>query len=43
VPEDPEEDTVMEKHGAEALSSAVKSLVHAIRTTEEGAQQEAVH
>jgi len=30
APEDPEDDTVMEKHGAEALYSAVKSLMHAI-------------
>ena len=33
----------MEKHAAEALYSAVKSLVHAIRTKEEDAQQDAVH
>ena len=30
APEDAEDDTVMEKHGAEALYSAVKSLTHAI-------------
>jgi hypothetical protein len=29
-PEDPEDDTVMEKHGAEALYSAEKSLMHPI-------------
>jgi hypothetical protein len=43
APEDPEDDTVMEKHGAEALCSAVKSLMHAIRSTDEEAQQDAVH
>jgi len=43
VPEDPEDDTVMEKHGAEALYSAVKSLMHAIRTKDEEAQQDAAH
>jgi hypothetical protein len=43
APEDPEDDTVMEKHGAEALNSAVKSLMHAIRTNDEEAQQDAVH
>jgi hypothetical protein len=32
VPENPEDGTVMEKHGANALYSAVKSLMHAIRT-----------
>ena len=42
-PEDPEDDTVMEKHGAEALYSAVKSLMHAIQTKDEEAQQHAVH
>ena len=33
----------MEKHGAEALYSAVKSLMHAIRTKDEEAQQDAAH
>jgi len=42
-PEDPEDDTVMEKHGAEALYSTVKSLMHAIRTKDEEAQQDAAH
>jgi hypothetical protein len=32
APEDPEDDTSMEKHGAQALYSAVKSLMHPIRT-----------
>ena len=39
-PEDPEDDTVMEKHGAEALNSAVNSLMYAIRTEDEEAQQD---
>jgi len=43
APEDQEDDTVMERHGAEALDSAVKSLMHAIRTEDEEAQQEAAH
>jgi len=37
TPEDPEDETVMEKHGADALYSAVKSLIHAIRTEDEEA------
>ena len=43
VPEDPENDTVMEKHGAEALYLAVKSWMHAIQTKDEEAQQDVVH
>ena len=43
APEDPEDDTVMEKYGAEALYSAVKSLMHAIWTEEDEAQQDAAH
>ena len=43
APEDPENDTVMEKHGAEATYSAEKSLMHAIQTKDEEAQQNAVH
>jgi hypothetical protein len=31
-PEDPVDDTVMEMHSADALYSAVKSLMHAVRT-----------
>ena len=38
VPEDPEDDTVMEKHCARVLYSAVKSLMQAIRTEDEHAQ-----
>jgi hypothetical protein len=30
APDNPEDDTVMENHGAEPLYSAVKSLMHAI-------------
>jgi len=41
APDDPEDDTVMEMHGAEALCSAVKSLRHAIRTKNEEAQLDA--
>jgi len=43
APDDPEDDTVMEKHGAEALYSTVKCLMHAIRTKDEEAQQDAAY
>jgi len=43
APEDPEDDTVMEMHSADALYSAVKSLMHAIRTEDEEAKQDAAH
>jgi SNF2 family DNA or RNA helicase len=43
TPEDPEDETVMEKHGAEAVYSTVKSVMHAIQTKDEEAQQNAVH
>jgi hypothetical protein len=43
APEDPEDETVMEMHGAEALYSAVRSLMHAIRTEYEEAQEDAAH
>ena len=43
APEDPEDDTVMEKHGAEALYSTVKSLMHTIRTKDKDAQRDAAH
>jgi len=43
VPEDPEDETVMEKHGADAQYSAVKSLMHAIRTEDKDAQHDAAH
>jgi hypothetical protein len=38
APVDPEDDTGMEQHGAEALYSAGKRLMHTIRTTDEEAQ-----
>ena len=43
APGDSKDDTVMEKHGAKALYSAVKSLMHAIWTKDEEAQQNAAH
>jgi len=43
APEDPEDDTVMEKHGTEALYSAVKCWMHSIWTKDEHAQQVAAH
>jgi len=43
APDDPEDDTVMEKYDADALYSAVKSLMHDIQTEDEEAQQDAVH
>ena len=42
-PEDPGDETVMEMHGADALYSAVKSLMHAIWTEDQDAQQDAAH
>jgi len=43
APDDPEDETLMEKHGTEALYSAVKSLMHAIRTEDQEAQQDGAH
>jgi len=43
APEDPEDETVMEMHWADALYSTVKSLMHAIRTEDQDAQQDAAH
>ena len=43
APEDTEDETVMEKHGTDALYSAVKILMHAIRTEDQDAQQDAAH
>jgi len=43
APEDPEDDTVIKKHGAEALYTAVKSFMHAIRIKDKEAQQDAAH
>jgi len=42
-PDNPEDDTVIEKHGADAMYSAVKSLMHAIQTNDKEAQQDAAH
>jgi hypothetical protein len=43
APEDPQDETLMEKHGANGLYSAVKSLMHGIRTEVEDTPQNAVH
>ena len=43
APEDSEHKTLMEKHGAKALYSAVKSLMHAIQTEYHDAQQDVAH
>ena len=43
TPEDADDDTVMDKHGAYALYSAVKSLMHAIRTEDHNVQQDVAH
>jgi hypothetical protein len=43
APEDPDNESVMEMHGADALYSAVKSLMHAIWTEDQDAQQDAAH
>jgi hypothetical protein len=43
APEDPEDDTVMERHSTKGLYSTVKSLILAIRTKDEQAQQDAAH
>jgi hypothetical protein len=41
APENPEDETVMEMNGTDALYSAVKSLMHAIRTEAQDVQQNA--
>jgi len=43
VPDDSQDDTVMVKHGTEAVYSAVKGLMHAIQTTDKEAQQDDNH
>ena len=43
VPDNPEDDTVMKNHHADAFYSAVKSLMHAIRTEHNEAQQDPAH
>jgi hypothetical protein len=41
--EDPEDETVMEMHGTDALYSTVKSLMHAIQTEDQDTEQDAAH
>jgi len=43
APEDPEDDAVMEKQGADALYSAGKRLMHAILTEDKETKQDAAH
>jgi len=43
APEDPEDDTEMEKNGAKAFHSTVKSLMQPIWNKDEKAQQDAAH
>jgi len=43
APDDPEDETVMEKHSADALYSAVKSLMYAVWIEDQDAQQDAAH
>jgi len=43
APDDPEDETVKEQHSPDALYSSVKCLMHAIRTEDEEAQQDAAH
>ena len=40
APDDPEDDTVMQMRGADGLNSAVKSLMHSIRTDDKEAEQD---
>jgi predicted nucleic acid-binding Zn ribbon protein len=43
APEDPENETVMDKHSADALYSAVKCLTDAINTEDKDAQHNMAH
>jgi hypothetical protein len=43
APEDPEYETVKEMQGADALYSAVTSVIHAIRTEDQNAQPDEAH
>jgi len=43
APEHPEDETVMDMHGADALDSAVKSLMHVIWTADQNTQQDVAH
>jgi len=43
APEDPEDETVVERHSSKALYSTVKSVMHAIRTEDNNDQQDVAH
>ena len=43
MPQDPEDETGMQKKSAEEQYSAVKSLMHAIGTDDHDTQQDAIH
>jgi len=43
VPEDPKNDTLMAMHSAQALYSAVKGLMQAIRTEDQEMQKNVTH
>lgn len=43
MPEDPEDNSVMEKHGAETLYSTEKSVMHAIHTADKDAEHVVAH
>jgi hypothetical protein len=43
APENPEDETLMDKHRAEALHSEVKRFMHALWTEGQDAQQDAAH
>jgi len=40
VPDNAEDDTLMETHGAEAFDTTIKSVMHAIQTEDKDAQRE---
>jgi hypothetical protein len=43
APEDPEDDTVTNKHGADALYSEGNSFIHTIRNEDKESEQDAAH
>lgn len=43
APADPEDDTVIDKHGEDTQNNAVKMMMHAIQIEDEEAQHDAVH
>jgi len=43
APDNPQDETLVGKHSAELLYSAVRSLMNAIRTEDQDAQQNAAH